>query len=736
MLMILYGAIAEMGFRSREYIISKGFDLVEKYYYVPDEPKVTTMFGERNLVSEQEFLENTDSLFRYEIGGMMAGFNHQQISDAVCNRSNSLLTLSTKDIGFLSEIKRIYADNVCLVYVYIDDDSLKHIVDDLPGITKEEAKFRFETGKVVKLGYLEYQNIFDDIVLYGGEDSEFNYQRLYSQFERIIEHRIVDTKNEMCYADVFVSCSIRDVETYNKLCSELEKRQISVFDYHQLTVGTDWVSAIDMAIQNAKVIVLVITANALSSDSCRKEILLSIKSAEKNGTMILPLFEEEINWDNAVEIREEIELYSCAYIENGKEADVAYNLAEKLNKLFSAEEKLKRYSREVEHYSCLKMFDQAKYWQEAHVALCDDVYSMSNGSFMDLESCLLSRVKLISILLDLQQYEDALEYSIESLNYLDDGDIYDVLIEQFCLCCAYMNMDVCEVQELALNRLHEFLMFETHYDETDNMQKYMHQHMNDLLDSFQNALLNVLDIGSDIVCCHNEEKVLDDENKIAQYGEMVIALFEELIQDKSKCLCREDLILGYERILNYCKHIGIKGTVVEKCISRIVELSSMKEIIELSESSVVTEALKIYLGQSLPESGNYDVFLSYKSEDEVLARKVYDHLTQRGKVVFFAKETLTRLGESEYEEMIFEAIDHSCHMILIASNPDYLKTSWVKDEWSTFNNEIREGRKKGNLILLLTDDVAEDKGRLPGQLRQKEIIKMSEFRNRLLSYLR
>lgn len=117
------------------------------------------------------------------------------------------------------------------------------------------------------------------------------------------------------------------------------------------------------------------------------------------------------------------------------------------------------------------------------------------------------------------------------------------------------------------------------------------------------------------------------------------------------------------------------------CISRIAELSSLDVSYETSESSFETEALKIYLGQILPMSGKYDVFLSYKSED-------------------------------------------------------YLKSPWVKDEWSTFNNEIREGRKNGNLILLLSDDIEFDKGRLPGQLRQKEIIKMSEFRSRLLSYLR
>lgn len=48
---------------------------------------------------------------------------------------------------------------------------------------------------------------------------------------------------------------------------------------------------------------------------------------------------------------------------------------------------------------------------------------------------------------------------------------------------------------------------------------------------------------------------------------------------------------------------------------------------ENNTGSTYTEALKIYLGQALPMSGKYDVFLSYKSEDEVLAKKVHDYLT-------------------------------------------------------------------------------------------------------------
>lgn len=64
MLLILYGAIAEMWLKSHEYLKQEGFQLVEKYNYAVA-PKLTTKYGTRNYVLEDVFLENTDSLFLY-----------------------------------------------------------------------------------------------------------------------------------------------------------------------------------------------------------------------------------------------------------------------------------------------------------------------------------------------------------------------------------------------------------------------------------------------------------------------------------------------------------------------------------------------------------------------------------------------------------------------------------------------------------------------------------------------
>jgi len=734
MLLILYGAIAEMGLKSRQHLIQSGFQLVEKYNYAVA-PKLTTKYGTRNYVSEKEFYENTDSLFRYEVGGIKVGFNQKQISDAVCDKTNSLLTLSTKDISFLSEIKRVYGDKVCLIYAYIDDATLKSIIFSLDGITEDEAQVRLDTGRDVKQSYLQFKNIFDHVVIYSGEGSVFDYRNLFRQFDCIIGSRTMADKAKVRYADVFISYTRRDSAIYSQMQTALNQRGITVFDDRQLSAGTEWASVIADAIQNAKIVIPVITDNSLASAWVLEETQFALESAEKNGTLIIPVFDSNVNLDKAPSIKHRLELLSCVFFEDGVVADASEKLAEKIQKLLSAEANLKAYSKQVENYLCLKMYDQAKNWQQAHLELCDEVYSLSNGSFLDFEACLLSRIKLISIFIDMKLYSEGLELSIEALNMLTDEDEYDALVEQFSLCCAYLGMNETEVRDLLINRLCEFVKFEHPEYIVGNWEKEeLVSRLDNFIDRF-NSAQNIIENKSDTAVAEVKDKA-DDESKIAQYGELAIALFEDIIQDNSKSLSRHDLILGYERILNYCKHVGLKGDVADKCISRIAELNSFEESASFGESSVASEALKIYLGQALPRSGEYDVFISYKSEDEVLAKKVYDYLTQSGKEVFFAKETLPQLGDSEYRTAIFDAIERSKHMVVVSSQPDYLKTKWVKKEWDTFDNEVTDGRKDGTLILVLADDIVANKGNLPIELRAKEIVKMSEFRNRLLSYLR
>ena len=733
MLLILYGVLSRMGYNVREHLKKSGFQLITKFNMAVS-PILTSQFGSRTFVSEEEFLENTDSLFRYEIGGIKIGFNQQQISDAVCDKANCLLTVSAKDISFLAEIKRVYADKVRLIYTYIDDNTLKDIIGQLD-ITEEEAKTRYEIGCNIKQGYLQYQHIFDHILIYGGENSGFNSESLYRQLDCIIGASAEPVcEGDIQHADIFVSYTRKDEDIYRQIRSALEQKGLSVFDASQLSPDVCLTEGIKSAIQKAKIFIPVITENALNSTWVMVETQIAIEQAEMSGALIIPMFDKRVDLEKAPELRNRLATRSCTFIEDEKTEEAARNIAHRIQKLLSAETYLKSYAKKVENYLYLKMYEEAREVQEAHLDLCDEVFAKTNGTFISIEACLLSRIKLISILLDMNLYEEALGWSIDALNLQcdDSGDNYDVLIDQFCICCAYMKMDADKVRNLATDRFIEFTLYDPEYKGKDRWQLHKHAQMEWLMGRFRNAVTIVESYQKQDSA--ETDQSADDESLIAEHGESAIALFEEILRSRS--ISRQDLILGYERVLNYCKHVGLRGSVADKCISRIAELGEMKGAEEVVEHSTETEALKIYLGQALPQSGEYDVFLSYKSEDEALATKIYDHLSQSGKEVFFAKKTLPQLGESQYTTMIFDAIDHSRHMVLIGSNPDYLKTSWVSDEWSTFRNEIREGRKTGNLILVLTDDVVGDKGRLPPQLRQVEIVKMSEFRNRLLSYLR
>lgn len=738
MLFILYGATGEMGYKSREYLKKNGFQAVDKYHYAVS-PVLKTRYDARNFVSEEAFLDNTDSMFRYEVGGIMVGFSQQQISDAVCNKTNRLLPLSTRNlpvpfISALSEIKKIYGDSVCLVYTYIDDRTLQSVISRLDNVTEEEAKVRYEIGCDVKRNYLQYQHIFDHVLLYGGEDSLFNYQSLYTQIDHMLHTMSADKADDTHYGDVFVFYTQKDQDIYAQIHDELVCNGINVFWGSQNTVDHNWADSMARAIQNAKIVVPIITNNALSSSWVLEETNFAFECAEKNGTLIIPVFEEGVDLNQNADLERKMEFLNRIFISNNQVRAAATELADMIGNLLTAETTLKAFSRQVENYLCLKMYEQAEKCQVAYIALCDKVFAMSYGTFIDQEACLQARTKLISILLDMQQYGQALDCTIEALNFDIDSDMYGVLVEQFAICCAYLDMDTDAVEKLAKDRLIEFAGMAWWQGEDERVQKYFCSRLEKLLESFRKTLETAEYTRKKAEIPKTKHSA--DEDKIAEYGELAIALFEDIIQEQAKALSRHDLILGYERILNYCKHVGLKGMVADKCISRIAELSAREEPGDVTKRSMETDALKIYLGQAMPHSGEYDVFLSFKSEDEALARKVYDYLTQSGKEVFFSRETLLQRGDSEYERVIYDALDHAKHMVLVTSNPDYLKTEWVMEEWRAFNNELREGRKTGNLVLVMADDVVGDKGRLPGQLRQKEIIKTSEFRSRLLSYLR
>ena len=129
----------------------------------------------------------------------------------------------------------------------------------------------------------------------------------------------------------------------------------------------------------------------------------------------------------------------------------------------------------------------------------------------------------------------------------------------------------------------------------------------------------------------------------------------------------------------------------------------------------------------------YDVFLSYKSQDHKIASEVCRYLTDCGLSVFFSQITLGDVGESEYSEIIDKALEKSRHLVVVASDAEYLRHGWVHYEWRTFVNELNCGYKTGNVITILAPEIR--LSQLPVGLRHRQSFTTKTYVGNVLNYL-
>ena len=59
----------------------------------------------------------------------------------------------------------------------------------------------------------------------------------------------------------------------------------------------------------------------------------------------------------------------------------------------------------------------------------------------------------------------------------------------------------------------------------------------------------------------------------------------------------------------------------------------------------------------------------------------------------------------------------------------------MKEEWSFYVSKLIEDNHKGNLAIIIHDDFKVDKNQLPPNLRYKQRLLMSNFKESLLKYL-
>lgn len=132
----------------------------------------------------------------------------------------------------------------------------------------------------------------------------------------------------------------------------------------------------------------------------------------------------------------------------------------------------------------------------------------------------------------------------------------------------------------------------------------------------------------------------------------------------------------------------------------------------------------------------YQIFLSYKHTEEneltrdfKIAKDLFRQLTDMGYVVFFADSTLLKKGVAKYQEEIDRGLDEASLLILVATNPEFIASPWVKYEWHSYVQDMLNGRK-GTNVLTYIDGFGPHE--LPRALREFQSYRISEGSEPLL----
>jgi hypothetical protein len=109
------------------------------------------------------------------------------------------------------------------------------------------------------------------------------------------------------------------------------------------------------------------------------------------------------------------------------------------------------------------------------------------------------------------------------------------------------------------------------------------------------------------------------------------------------------------------------------------------------------------------------VFVSCNSRDYGFAERVYEMLTSLLRPAFFAQKSLKEQGQANFSVEIDRALEDSEGLIVAASAASMFDSPWFDQEWRTWINEYRSGRKRGNVMTVLGDGLGV--GDLPIALR-------------------
>ena len=265
--------------------------------------------------------------------------------------------------------------------------------------------------------------------------------------------------------------------------------------------------------------------------------------------------------------------------------------------------------------------------------------------------------------------------------------------------------------------------------------------------------------GQTVVCCdfcgtHQTLPIFDDEKKIAFYNranslrlrcefDKAAGIYETLVTEYPKeaegfwglILCK----YGIEYIddnksnkkIPVCHRTQYSSIFEDPDYKKTIEYSDVVARDVYEEEAIRIDQLQKHILEISSKEEPFDIFICYKettengerTEDSIIAYSIYKELVVNGYRVFLSRITLENQLGNYYEPYIFAALHSASLLIHVTTSKKNSEAIWVKNEWSRFITQIKDGQKK--TIITCYKDVSPKE--LPAELRNIQGQDMSKI---------
>ncbi len=241
-----------------------------------------------------------------------------------------------------------------------------------------------------------------------------------------------------------------------------------------------------------------------------------------------------------------------------------------------------------------------------------------------------------------------------------------------------------------------------------------------------NEVLQFLQIGEhNLDACHFDEAYtafekasqLNDKEPETYWGmalaEFKVQYIKDAVNNRLQPICHEFNDKEFQANKNYLKALKCAGAEQKsEYFSKAQDIDYIREeFLKLQQSGLDYDC---FICVKVSQTGVEQADISKKNwtNDAYNADSIYDLLKRHDFRPFFSEREIKGRNGANYEAMILYALYTAETMLVVCSDEEYLRTPWVKNEYTRFKSLIKNEEKENDSLTIVYNGKPID--RLPG----------------------